>query len=289
MATQMAVMMQPPQQQPLMGQTMNAEQLIQSEGVMVRQLTSECCRPCCCQPNIHWTVHAYQHQIQDFDTVAPTGVWIQEEAPYCGRCCSFFAPGSRKTTYRVLEDVPPSVDTPVANKAGQAVYTFEKEGTCGQNVVVAITNNGIVRCPCCCYLPYLDAKDRNGNLMGRTEYLCDMCLFVPKFQVLEADTKTVAYLVRPDTCVGGICVQCKCDGVRGKCCRVPYYIRHPSTREKYGDAQISDLFAGFKNECCTKRNIYSVKYPDMATPAHKATLLATSLLIDIALVEQEDG
>jgi hypothetical protein len=73
------------------------DELLAGEGVMVRQLTSECCRFLCCQPNIHWTIHPYWGQAVNFDDLPPANMWIQEEAPYFFRCCSCWAPGCRPT------------------------------------------------------------------------------------------------------------------------------------------------------------------------------------------------
>jgi hypothetical protein len=39
------------------------------------------------------------------------------------------------------------------------------------------------------------------------------------------------YMIRPDVCCMGCCVKCKCDGQKGKCFRVPFYIRDPQTME----------------------------------------------------------
>ena len=73
------------------------DELLEGDGVMLRQLTSECCRFLCCQPNIHWTIHPYWGQAANFDDLPPATMWIQEEAPYFARCCSCWAPGCRPT------------------------------------------------------------------------------------------------------------------------------------------------------------------------------------------------
>lgn len=267
----------------MMSTPTKVDDLLAGDGVMIKQLTNECCRCFICQPNIHWTMHPYVKGEQSFGNTAPTQVWIQEDAGYCGRTWSCWAPGCRATTYRVLEGVNPDPNFPIAGAPAGLIH--EKGQTCGQNTIVMLTDNGPVRCPCCCYLPYLETKRPDGTVIGRSEYVCDECLFVPKFAVKDANG-TLMYRVRPDTCFGGCCVECKCDGTKGKCCRVPYYIRDDQY-EKIADAEIVDLWAGFKNECCTRKNIYGVKFPPNATKDQKATLVGTTLLIDIAIVEQE--
>mmetsp|Transcript_65460 Transcript_65460/g.206890 ORF Transcript_65460/g.206890 Transcript_65460/m.206890 type:complete len:147 (-) Transcript_65460:284-724(-) len=143
--------------------------------------------------------------------------------------------------------------------------------------------------PMCCFLPYLDTKDAQGNLLATTNYLCDECLCVPKFSVTRP-TGDEMYRIRPDTCFMGMCVECKCDGAKGKCCRVPFYIRKPDpSMEKLdaGEAVIVDLWAGFKNECCTRRNVYQIRFPKGAGVNEKAALMGSTLLVDLVLYEQE--
>ena len=48
------------------------ERLMASDGVMIKQLNSECCRFFCLQPNIHFTMHPYNTAAGvSFDTVGP--------------------------------------------------------------------------------------------------------------------------------------------------------------------------------------------------------------------------
>jgi hypothetical protein len=116
---------------------------------------------------------------------------------------------------------------------------------------VGCTDDGLVYVPCCCMLPYLDTKDATGKLLGRTQYLCDACLFVPKFEVQDGAGRR-QYMIRPDTCLGGACIRCRCDcsgaGGAAKMCRVPFILRDPVSLEPLGDAMIEDLWAGLKAE-----------------------------------------
>ena len=87
------------------------------------------------------------------------------------------------------------------------------------------------------------------------------------------------YAVRPDTCACGMCVECRCGGRGAKCCRVPFYVRHPETRAKLdgGNAVFVDLWAGWAAEMCTRRDLYEMKFPAGATSApevHAAGLRA---------------
>ena len=85
--------------QPTTAQPMptTVDDLLNGEGVMIRQLTSEFCRCLCCQPNIHWTVHPWWGQAVNFNDLPPATVWMQEDAGYFFRCCSCWAPGCRPT------------------------------------------------------------------------------------------------------------------------------------------------------------------------------------------------
>ena len=262
---------------------------LDSNGILLKQKTNECCRCFVCQPNIHWTI---AHQVPksadiDFDQLQEGEFWIQEDAGYCGRAWSCWAPGCRATTYRTL-DRREWEDARGTAPDSKSLLTHRKNQTCGQNVIVGCGEDGAVRCPMCCCLPYMESFDANGTKLGRTQYMCDLHLFVPKFKVLDAQNNLV-YMIRPNTCFGGCCVRCKCDGVKGKCFRVPFYIRDPETMEAHdgGEAAITDLWAGLKNECCFKKNIYSVNWPDKSNRAMRSTLIGSALLIDVALFEQE--
>ena len=88
--------------------------------------------------------------------------------------------------------------------------------------------------------------------------------------------------------VGGeisVSVQASCGAWHDSLCS--FYLRNPETNDKIGDGQISDLWLGFKNECCHKRNMYAIQYPPGATDAMKKTLIGTALLVDITVFEQE--
>ncbi len=49
---------------------------------------------------------------------------------------------------------------------------------------------------------------------------------------------------------------------------------------------IVDLWNGLKKEFCSKKNLYGVKFPPGITDEMKATLMGTTLLYDITLIEQ---
>ena len=205
--------------------------------------------------------------------------YVSEDAPWGGRCYSCLAPGSRPTTltYHAGPDA-----------SGQILFKHRKGCTNGQSQWIAQGDGGPVRVPCCCFLPYLDTLDAHDQKLGRSEYVCDACLFVPKYRVL-GPAGEAWYAVRPDTCVCGMCVECRCGGRGAKCCRVPFYVRHPETRAKLdgGNAVFVDLWAGWAAEVCTRRDLYEMKFPAGATSAQKCTLLGCAHLIDLTVKEQE--
>jgi hypothetical protein len=141
----------------------------------------------------------------------------------------------------------------------------------------------------------LETKDAGGTTVGKSQYLCDECLFVPKYEVLDASGQK-KYFVRPDTCICGCCMQIKCCDKKGaKACRIPFYIRDPVTKEKLDSATpdgtkaaMSDLWAGWKAECCTRRDLYELRFPVGATPEDKMALLGLSHLVDITVFEQDE-
>jgi len=263
----------------------------QIEGFILRQKTSECCTCCINQPNIDFTLHPYvnkegQKLMKSADEL-PTIALIKENASFCGRCYSCCAPGSRATKYYVLAGANDPGKLEVGQvPPGQVIMTHEKEWTCGTTQLIGWDDNGNgIRCPCCCCLPYLETKDANGTLLGKSKWVCDACPFIPKWSVEDAQGQA-QYTLRPDVCCG-CCPEIKCGGSGARRCRIPFYLRNPETNDKIGDGQISDLWLGFKNECCHKRNMYAIQYPPGATDAMKKTLIGTALLVDITVFEQE--
>ena len=188
------------------------------DGVVLRQKTSQCCRVLCCQPNIDWVCTPWTPEIDTLGKFGGAGAgstvkgsaplaYVSEDAPWGGRCYSCLAPGSRPTTltYHAGPDA-----------SGQILFKHRKGCTNGQNQWIAQGDGGPVRIPCGCFLPYLDTLDAHDQKLGRSEYVCDACLFVPKYRVL-GPAGEAWYAVRPDTCVCGMCVECQCRGKGAKC------------------------------------------------------------------------
>mmetsp|Transcript_33603 Transcript_33603/g.78546 ORF Transcript_33603/g.78546 Transcript_33603/m.78546 type:complete len:285 (-) Transcript_33603:65-919(-) len=256
-------------------------------GMMVFQETSECCRCCCCQPNINWNIHDYVeewHHGMDLEVKMS----IKEEASWFGRCWSFCWPGWRATKYTVHD-----------GKSGPALFTIEKGATCSHCPMFPpfFRDGGTVRCCWCCCLPYLETKDVSGSVLGTTKIVCWFCEspFVPRYIITNKRGEEM-YHVRPDTCCAGLCIKCKCGGKGGKCCRVPYPIREPRHPYKpIGDAAITDVWAGLQNECCTQREMYQVKFPQGLAQSPqdeqdmRKVIVGTTLLIDLTMAEQNDN
>merc|ERR1712060_701220 len=95
------------------------------------------------------------------------------------------------------------------------------------------------------------------------------------------------YRIRPDTCCFGLCVKCTCrrtgDSQGRRRCRVPFQIREPcAPYNQIADAAITDMWAGFVRECCTKQEVYSVKFPP--PPGGRDPYTTTGQLVGAALL-----
>lgn len=293
-------------------QPFTIDRLEDRNEVIIAQTTSQCCRTGCCQPSINWLVAEGNNFVPgtnpyDLDAVG----WIHEESKFQGRCWSCCAPGCRGIKY-VQHSGPPPVSMMSENvewcvcqyeettkglseeeRNSNVVATHEKNQTCG---VFCCS------CPCLCNgcgLPYLETKDPiTGSVLGKTQYVCDLCCFVPKYDLLDSSGKKI-YRLRPDTCVAGLCVQCRCDGKKGKCFRVPYIVRNPDTNEpivsgatlagKAINTMIDVLWVGWKHELCTNKHAYHVSFPSNITPEEKTVLMGSTLLVDVTMFEQEDN
>lgn len=275
------------------------DRLADKEELIVAQSTSQCCRTGCCQPSINWSFIEADNFQGGNPLELPISGWAHEESSYTDRCCSGCMPGCRETKYVMHSGPPPesiigkedynwctcqkglvTEGLTESEQKDSVIATHEKTRTCGA---------------CCCGpMPYLETKDAEGKLLGKTEYVCDGCIFIPKFDVFDAKGDKI-YRLRPETCVAGLCIKCAVGGPKGKCCRVPFIVRDPNTFEplkgKKGveRAQVTQLWAGLKNACCTQRDVYHEVFPDSASTAEKLTLIGSSILLDIVFVEQDQG
>jgi len=277
--------------------------------LILAQSTSQCCRCCCLQPSINWILAEQDNFTpgsNPFDIETTSG-WIHEESSFCGRWWSWILPGCRKQKYVQHSGAPPASITrendnlcscqtgqttkglEEIDRRGNIVVTHEKGQTCGAWWLFA---PGPI--PICFNLPYLETKDQNGSTIGKTTYVCDMCLCVPKYDVVNGQGEKL-YHIRPDTCVCGLCVQCRWGGSGGKCCRIPFVVRNPDTLQPIATAatgasvsQVDVLWTGWANECCRMKNAYHLTFPEGATAQEKLILTGSAILIDTTVFEQQD-
>jgi len=156
--------------------------------------------------------------------------------------------------------------------------THSKGCTFGTSQLVAVTQGGLIYVPCCCFLPYLETADEKGNVLGRTEMECNPCCLVPLMSVKDASGQKL-YSIKSDTCFGGCCVRCRCGGQKGNCCKIPFLIRDPKTMAPIEDAAIVDLWSGFANQTCTRKMLWSIKFPRAATKETRAVLVGSAILL----------
>lgn len=263
---------------------------VDARGVMVQQETNLCCRCCCCQPNVNFRMSTWFDDYQP-GTDIQTQWYIKEDAGFLGRCMHFQFPGAKKTQWAVH----------YKNAEGPVLMTHDKPVTCSHCPCVGASDSGeLIRCPCCCCLPYLDTRGPDGQLLGTTKYVCDMCLWVPKYDVFDAAGNLI-YKIRSDTCCFGCCVQCRRGnranggGRRRGCLRVPFYVREPNEPHNrlqgpLGESDITDLWAGWARECCTKQETWGVRFPEIpadSARARKSTLVGATLLLGMLHFEHE--
>lgn len=285
------------------------DRLEERDELILAQSTSQCCRCCCFQTSINWVTAEGNNFAPGSDPFNLDNVgWIHEESSFLGRCMSGCAAGFRAIKFVQHSGPPPpslmeeNVDwftcqfdefpakLSEEERNSNIVATHEKKTTCGHYCCWV---------PCVCNvfgLPYLETKDANGKVLGTTQYVCDACCFVPKYDVLDASGKQM-YRLRPDTCFGGFCCACRCDGPKGKCLRIPFHIRDPKTLEpvpssamesgKLLPSMVDVLWAGWKHECCTQKNAYHLTFPTGISAEQKAVLMGSTLIVDVTMFEQD--
>lgn len=178
-----------------------------------------------------------------------------------------------------------------AEAGGAPIMTFDKP--CGMPVMCQMRDqNGDPHdYPCCCFLPEFHAKTPDGNEFAMMKYTCDMFCLVPKFDYYENNQHI--YRVTPPTCCGGCCVELECKA-RGCNLAMPFYFTTPegerildgqSDDNRAQIPQITQVWAGWKKECCSTADNFVVKFPQGISPERKAGLLGLTLLIDLAWFE----
>jgi len=206
-----------------------------------------------------------------------------EESPFCPDRC--FWSGMR----------PLKMPIKVPNQDGEEMVRLEKDFSMPTHCILHGQDGDLI-IPCCCNLPKMRTVAPDGTVVGEAKYVCDMYLFVPKIMAHGADGNPL-FLIRPDTCCFDCCPFCECGGRGGNCLYLPFYIRDPTTKEKVGggpgakglDAQIRNLWSGFKKECCTSADHFFVVFPKDADTATKASLIGATALLDYTVFEEKNG
>jgi len=289
-------------------QALTMDRLATKEELILAQSTSQCCRCCCFQQSINWVLAEqdnFEPGSDPFDL--PVSGWVHEESSLCGRWCSWIMPGCREVKYVqhagqvpdsiksendtccTVQSQPHTVGMSDAERSDNIIATHEKKYTCGYYI------NGLGIPLCNCFpLPYLQTKTEDGTIVGKTIYTCDICCFVPKFDVYDA-VGTQKFRIRPDTWCLGLCVRCRCGSKKGKCFRVPFIVRDPRTHEPLvgtgqseSKAMIDSLWSGWVNECCRMKNAYHVVFPQNLTAEEKLLLTGSGILIDLTIFEQSE-
>lgn len=296
--------------------SMTMDRLAGLDEIVVAQTTQMCYRKGCCTPSINWVLlDSSNYEVPTFGTntsaasvvnnpfeLPSVGGWIHEESTFFQRCLCHL-PGCRETKFVHHAGAPPAslgaedfhccrIQTTPASSfltpqqiSSNIVAVHEKANTCPVNC-------------CCCpgNLPYLRTVDGEGRYLGETRYVCDECIFVPKFMVLDKH-RNPKFLLRPDTCWGGVCIRPRCGGQQGKCCRLPFLVRDPLTKEPIAggetadgetNAQVTQLWSGLANEVCFRRHAYHVAFPSRCEASDKLVLIGSAVLLDVALFEKED-
>jgi len=301
-------------------ESMTMDRVAEIDELVVAQTTQMCLRNGCCRPSINWVLldsSNYELNLQNPFELPNVGGWIHEEATFFQRCLCH-APGCRETKFVHHSGTPPealgSEDYHCCRIQSTPTSSFLATDELQSNIVAIHQKSNTCPTNCCCcpnFLPYLRTTDDEGRYLGETKYVCDGCIFVPKFLVLDKH-QDPKFLLRPDTCWGGVCVRPKCGGRQGKCCRLPFMIRDPvtkiplaATKTQDGEevAQVTQLWSGLANEVCFKRHAYHIAFPtstgdsmsngsaslSSCSAEDKLVLIGSSILIDVAFFEQDDN
>jgi len=269
------------------------------ENITVQQTMRGCLQECCgCEAQSEYKVYPGEvQQGSKRDPSVPQIAHLLEESACIIRfCCADMRPFNMPLTF----GAPEKKNGPF----GPKIVEFKKPWAmpiCAKiNLewlaflpyvgILAGTYNS----PCCCALPSIETVDgQTGERLGSSQYLCDRYLAVPKWEVRDP-SGAPQYLIRPDTCCGGCCIEIKFCGGRGaRSIYVPFYIREPvepfvKVNGANGEpAMINKVWSGFKKECCSDADNFFVRFPAGASPGTKANLLGANVLVDFSFFETQ--
>ncbi|CAE7551588.1 Slc9a8 [Symbiodinium natans] len=208
---------------------------------------------------------------------APEIMYAIEHSSCCCRLCN---PAGRGFEMHVSQG---------GEAGGPPVVNYVKPLTFPAVCHIQTEKFGSYDCPCCCCLPNMQPKLPDGSSLGsESRYYCDVCLYVPKFKYKEDDQ--LVYIIHPETCLGGACVACNICSGKG-IAYMPFYFHDPETGDVIGEydnpytPQVRKVWAGWKKECCSTADTFTVVFPKDATVKRKAGLLGMTFLIDFTIFE----
>ena len=260
--------------------------------ISVQQTPRGCLQECMgCSARSEFKLYAgFNETMPGLDTILPGAPKVKdpnqlahmlEESPFCPDRC--FWSGMRKF----------SIPIKVPDENGEVMMYNEKAFSLPTHCIVHGENGDLV-IPCCCYLPTLKTYTADKTYVGKSKYVCDQYLFVPKLAIYDADNNP-QFMIRPDTCCAGCCPVCDGGGKGSNCIFMPFYIRNFATLDKIPsavpgmDAQIRNVWPGFKREICTSADNYFVVFPAGTTSNTKGALLGATTLLDFTVFEEKNG
>lgn len=259
------------------------------EALLVKQTMRGCIQECLgCEAKSEFQVAGLEwsqvdgYKVNEDAMNAPNEMYAIEQSSCCCRLC-----------WRDGRPFNMEVSTG-GEPGGDPLVNFLKPCGCPIYFTIPLGESGKVDCPCCCMLPEVNTTTPDGvSLNSQSKYICDINMMVPKLKYSENGEPV--YIVKPETCCGGCCIQCSCGG-KG-CIYIPFYFHDPSSGEVinhtdspgYSDKapQIRKVWAGLKKECCSTADTFAVKFPLDITANRKAGLLGMTFLLDFTVFERQ--
>lgn len=260
-----------------------AEIFADKKAMLVKQTMRGCIQECLgCEAKSEFLVapidfgHMDGYKVSEQAKAQPDIAYVLEESSFCCRLCY---PQGRPYEINVSAGGAPG---------GQELIKHVKPCSFPLNFKI-----DDITCPCCFNLPKQDDILPNGQPLGsESTYICDENLWVPKLKYKENGEDI--YIVKPETCCGGCCIQCFGKGSKcGKgCLFLPFYFHDPLTGlpigGEYGGEntpQIRQVWPGMKAACCSTADHFVVYFPPGINANRKAGLLGMTFLLDFVVFE----
>lgn len=224
------------------------------QGLMVKQTRRGCLQElfCPCDAKIEFKISPLDQKSNDI-------MYSREDSHWLHRwCCKPLRPFTQ-------------VISAGSGPGGPTVMTLKKPWACG-----------LGPCLCCCH-PNIDFLNADGSSLGSTIVPFYFC--IPNL-VIKDGAGIPQYHLHMPTCLGGVCCDCKAEGLCN--CKIPFYIYKPDNDTPGQEiGKVIKIWRGLATEILTDADTFTVEYPKDCSTEDKARLLGSTIFLNFVYFERQ--